>query len=89
MSHINWNKKKIPRPDGSYVNHSDGCVFIITDTGGKYKKRQVIGHATSDTMMHPNDLFRFLYPQFWWEHYEDSELPEHQLKAGCTLLFWE
>lgn len=82
MSHIYWELHEIPRPEKSYINHSDGRVFLMKDNGLGRKTRQVIGHATSETMMHPNDLFKFLYPEEWKQHYGDSKLPEHELHIG-------
>ena len=59
MSHIYWELHEIPQPSDSYINHSDGRVFLMTEDGLGKKKRKVIGRATSETMMHPNDLFRY------------------------------
>lgn len=86
MSHIYWELHEIPRPSGSYINHSDGRVFLMTEDGLRKKKRKVIGRATSETMMHPNDLFRYLYPALWSEYYGDRNLPEHELHAGMYAL---
>ena len=86
MSHIYWELHEIPRPSGSYINHSDGRVFLMTEDGLGKKKRKVIGRATSETMMHPNDLFRYLYPALWSEYYGDRNLPEHELHAGMYAL---
>lgn len=86
MSHIYWELHEIPRPSGSYINHSDGRVFLMSDDGSGRKKRKVIGHATSETMMHPNDLYKFLYPTLWAEYYGNRDLPEHELHAGMYAL---
>lgn len=86
MSHIYWELHEIPRPSDSYINHSDGRVFLISDDGAGNKKRKVIGHATSETMMHPNDLFRYLYPSLWSEYYSDRDIPEHELHVGMYGL---
>lgn len=86
MSHIYWELHEIPRPSDSYINHSDGRVFLMSEDGLGKKKRKVIGRATSETMMHPNDLYRYLYPTQWAEYYGDQELPEHELHAGMYAL---
>lgn len=86
MSHIYWELHEIPRPSGSYINHSDGRVFLMSEDGLGKKKRIVIGRATSETMMHPNDLFRYLYPALWSEYYSDQDLPEHELHIGMFAL---
>ena len=67
MAHIYWERHEIPRPSDSYINHNDGRVFLMSNDGQGRKKRKVIGHATSETMMHPNELFKFLYPSQWSE----------------------
>ena len=86
MSHIFWELHEIPIPEGAYINHSDGRVFIMSNDGLDSKKRKVIGHATSETTMHPNDLFRYLYPALWSEYYSDQKLPEHELHVGMYAL---
>jgi len=88
MAHIYWELKEIPQPAGSYINKSDGRVFVFIsgDTPVRKSKRKVIGHATSETMMHPNDIFKYLYPNLWTEHYGPDKLPEHILHAGLYAL---
>lgn len=54
MAHIYWELHEIPRPKGSYINHSDGRVFLMSNEGSGKARRKVIGRATSETMMHPN-----------------------------------
>ena len=73
-------------PAGSYINHSDGRVFLMSDDGLGKKKRKVIGHATSETMMHPNDMYRYLYPNLWSEYYGKKDMPEHELHVGMYAL---
>lgn len=82
MSHIYWELHEIPRPEGSYINHSDGRVFLMKDNGLGQSKRQVIGRAASETMMHPNDLYKYLYPEEWKQYYGSGQLPEHELHVG-------
>ncbi|NBK25690.1 MAG: transposase, partial [Spirochaetia bacterium] len=48
--------------------------------------RKVIGRATSETMMHPNDTFKYLFPNLWAEQYGPDKLPEHILHAGLYAL---
>lgn len=86
MAHIFWELHEIPRPSDSYINHSDGRVFLMSDNGFGNKKRKVIGHATSETMMHPNELYKYLYPTLWKEYYGERELPEHELHTGLYAL---
>ena len=86
MAHIYWELHEIPRPEGSYVNHSDGRVFLMSDDGNGKSKRRVIGHATSDTMMHPNELYRFLYPTEWENQYHEKNYPSHELHIGLYML---
>ncbi len=47
MSHIYWELHEIPRPSDSYINHSDGRVFLMSEDGLGKKKRKVTGHALS------------------------------------------
>ena len=88
MAHIYWELKEIPQPAGSLINRSDGRVFVFIsgDTPVRKSKRKVIGHATSETMMHPNDTFKYLYPNLWNEYYGKDKLPEHILHAGLYAL---
>ena len=86
MAHIYWELHEIPRPENSHVNHHDGRVFLMTDDGNGNSKRRVIGHATSETMMHPNDLYRFLYPAEWERYYHEKSFPSHELRIGMYML---
>ncbi len=82
MGHIFRELHEIPIPEGAYINHSDARVFIMFDDGGGHKRRQVIGLATSDTTMHPNSMYKFLYPELWKTFYKENSLPEHELHIG-------
>lgn len=86
MAHIYWELHEIPRPENSYINHSDGRVFLMTDDGNGNSKRKVIGRATSETMMHPNELYRFLYPAEWERQYHEKSFPAHELHMGMYML---
>ena len=86
MAHIYWELHEIPRPENSYINHSDGRVFLMTDDGSGKSKRKVIGHATSETMMHPNELYKFLYPSEWERQYHEKSFPAYELHMGMYML---
>lgn len=86
MAHIYWELHEIPRPKESYINHSDGRVFLMSDDGSGKAKRKVIGHATSETMMHPNDMYRYLYPSEWERQYHEKSFPAHELHMGMYML---
>jgi len=82
MGHIYRELSEIPIPQGAYINHSDARVFLMSDDGNGHQKRQVIGLATSEKTMHPNSMFKFLFPELWSTHYGQHNLPEHELHAG-------
>jgi hypothetical protein len=88
MAHIYWELKEIPQPEGSHINRSDGRVFVFLsgDSPVRKSRRKVIGRATSETMMHPNDTFKYLFPNLWNEHYGPDKLPEHILHVGLYAL---
>ena len=52
-------------PDGR-VNRWDMKVSVYRQQDGR-RRRTVIGAATSETMMLPNDNFRIKYPDLWNE----------------------
>lgn len=58
----------------------------MSDDGLGNKKRKVIGRDTSEITMHPNDLFKFLYPTLWKEYYGDRDLTEYELHAGMYAM---
>lgn len=86
MAHIFWELHEIPIPEGAYINHNDGRVFLMQDDGNGGSKRRVIGHATSDTMMHPNELYKFLFPSEWELYYHEKSFPAHELHIGMYML---
>ena len=81
MSHIYWEKKEVPIPPDAYINHNDGRVFVMVEG-----KRKVIGHATSENTMHPNDMFRALYPDLWEAAYGEKDALPFELHAGLYAL---
>jgi len=88
MGKIYWNLKEISQPSGSHINKSDGRVFIFLQDNNKIREssRKVIGHATSDTMMHPNDNFKYLFPNIWKEYYGDSDVFDRVLRCGMYAM---
>ena len=62
MSHVYRERKEIPIPDDAHINHYDGRVYLMEEST---RKRTVIGIATSETTMHPNDMYRKLFPEAW------------------------
>ena len=89
MKKVFWNNREIPQPQGAHIDSTDGRVFIYLDEGKPIRKSRkvTVGHATSETMMHPNDTFRQLYPALWKEHYGDKGLKPHVLHCGAYALF--
>lgn len=86
MSHIYYEKKEIPIPEGGHVNKNDGAVRIYLDPTMPRRKSatMVIGKATSPTTMHPNDNFKLRYPDLWRQYYEEKT-PLHVLHYGMYL----
>ena len=73
MSHVYRERPEIPIPEDAYINHSDAMVYLMD---ALTKKRTVIGVATSETTMHPNDAFRKLYPETWDQVYAKFNDPK-------------
>lgn len=86
MAHIYWELHEIPLPEDSYINRNDGRVFIMSRDGIQKKRRTVIGRATSETTMHPNDAYKYLYPSEWKKFYGENNLPKHELHIGMYAL---
>lgn len=86
MSHIYYEKKEIPIPEGAHTNWHDGAVRIYVDptVPRRESPTMVIGKATSSTTMHPNDNYRRLYPALWTEYYGEKT-PLHVLHYGMYL----
>ena len=88
MGHIYWELPEIPIPPQAYVNKNDGRVFLMSRDSRNVRRRKSIGHATGNGNMHPNDTFRFLFPNLWKEHYgEKQSLPPHMLSLGPYATF--
>ncbi len=81
MGHVYWEKHEIPIPKFGYINKNDGRVFMMEGT-----KRTVLGHAASLTTMHPNDTFRWLFPELWEEAYGTKSTLPHEVFAGMYAL---
>ncbi len=86
MGHIYWELHEIPIPEEAYINHSDGRVFLIIRKENHKQERPIIGRAVSDTMMHPNNEYRFRYPELWRQFYGEESLPKRELHVGLYAL---
>ena len=88
MSRIFWDNREIPQPAGSHIDRTDGRVFIYLDDGKpiRQSRKVTIGHATSDALMHPNTMYRQLFPNLWEEHYGDSGVKRHVRRCGLYAL---
>ena len=84
MGHIYREKAEIPIPNTAHVNGSNGqvSVYELDGDGHRTGVRKVIGLATSDTTMHPNDNFCILFPQLWEQYYD-----EQPVTSSFTLVF--
>ncbi len=84
MRGIYDDRHEIPIPAGAHINRYDARVFLIDASDSK---RTVIGKATSDTLMFPNNTFRKLYPETWAAEYRDyNDPPSYEMKVGMYGL---
>ena len=84
MSHVYRERAEIPIPNEAYINHSDARVYLMDAVT---KRRTVIGVATSETTMHPNDTFRKLYPETWEQFYSKFNDPKgYEMYVGMYGL---
>ena len=74
MGRVFRNQQEIPIPDFAYLNASDGRVFTIHRDERNKRRHITIGWATSKVTMHPNENFKFLYPNLWAQYYGESRL---------------
>ncbi len=84
MSHVYWEREEIGIPEFAHVNHSDGRVFVYRLENPN--SRIVIGHATSDSTMHPNETFRTLYPDLWITAYSEKYHDPKELLLSVGLF---
>ena len=88
MGHVYWEKPEIPIPQNAYIDHSDGrvLIFLSNDLPTRQSDRRTIGHATSEGTMHPNENFRYYYPNLWKQYYGNDDIREHYLSVGMYAL---
>ncbi|MFA5672748.1 MAG: hypothetical protein WC922_09945, partial [Synergistaceae bacterium] len=88
MGKILWNSREIPQPSGAHIDRTDGRVFVYLDEGKpvRQSRKVTVGHATSQTLMHPNEKFRQMYPALWREYYGERGLVRHVLHCGMYAL---
>ena len=88
MSNIYWELPEIPIPDQAHINRSDGRVFLLgSRAGGKpTASRNVIGHATPETHMHANSLFKSIFPDLWKAHYGSNPPFMNEMNSGLDLI---
>jgi len=88
MSRIFWDNKEIPLPSKAHIDRTDGRVYIYLDEGKpiRQSRKVTVGHATSEKTMHPNTMFRQLYPNLWEEYYGESGIKRHVKRCGLYAL---
>ena len=87
MSHVYWESHEIPIPVEAHINSCDGRVFLLQKIdNSKIYKRLVIGRATSDTHMHPNSLFKVLFPERWMSYYGTKSLLPNEISCGLYVV---
>ena len=86
MGIIYWNKKEIPIPPDAKRNAYDQQVSRYYKDAAGRRRRHVIGRAVTKTTMHPNENFRFLYPDLWQEYYQEDSNTPHELHFGLYAL---
>ena len=62
MGRIYRNLKEIPIPAEGRLNHYDKKVSVYRKVNGQ-RRRTIIGAATSETTMIPNENFRIKFPE--------------------------
>lgn len=85
MGHIYRNLREIPIPDGGRINHYDMKVSVYRTVDGK-RRRTIIGAATSETTMIPNENFRTKFPALWQEYYKSETPPMQRMSVGLYGL---
>ena len=60
MGKVYRNKKEVPIPEFAYVNNYDARVYIIENDSSNKSHQRIIGYATSEKTMAPNQTFRNL-----------------------------
>lgn len=92
MGRIYRNLKEIPIPPEASLNHWDMKVSLYRIQDGK-RRRMIIGAATSETMMIPNDNFRIKYPGLWQQYYGADTAALHKVHVGlyalCLSIGWK
>lgn len=88
MGKVLWNSREIPHPSGAHIDRTDGRVFVYLDEGKpvRQSRKVTVGHATSQTLMHPNEKFRQMYPALWREYYGERGLVRHVMHCGMYAL---
>lgn len=92
MGHIYRNLKEIPIPTDAKLNHWDMKVSLYRVQDGK-RRRMIIGAATSETTMIPNDNFRSKFPELWRQYYGADTAALHKVHVGlyalCLSIGWK
>ena len=90
MGKIYWNLHEIPIPKGARIfRSSNQIVHIYRDSNGK-RRKLIIGTLITNLdgtyMMHPNENFKYIYPQLWKEHYNQDSNTSYEIHAGLFAL---
>ena len=83
---IFWNLHEIPIPADAKRNAYDNQVSKYYKDGNGRRRRVVIGRAVTETTMHPNQNFRYYYPELWKLYYLEDVTAQHEIHFGLYAL---
>ena len=87
MGHIYKNYPEIPIPPEGSADSKGGQVSYYYYADGNQRRRLVIGHATSATMMYATDNYRFLFPERWKQFFGHLEQERNIIPVIHAGLF--
>ena len=86
MGHIYRNLHEILIPAEGHADLNSGQVSVYSYQDGA-RHRMVIGLATDASHMHPNENFKFYYPDLWDHYYSDTESANLVAPRICGGLY--
>lgn len=86
MGHVYRERHEIARPPSTHINPADGRVYVCLNPG-KPQERTVIGYATGEYTMHPNETFRLIFPEIWNQEFKEyKDCKAYEIHAGLYGL---
>ena len=85
MSYLYTELPAVPLPPGAKPVSDAGDANVFCKPS-RSRSRTIVGRLASETTMHVNSNYRFLFPNLWYKHYARYLVPGEEVRVGLYSM---